>query len=297
MSDLRLELDIKDLEAMAKDLEALDDDLQRSAQLLAGQTHLHILEQLPQKLHTRREMYVKALAKPTEVMPGVWMITLKEEAVWIEEGMPPHSMVKDLLGDNPETAKDGSRYRVIPFEHSKGGVTQNTPAELELVKAIKGELKKMRVPWSKIERNADGSPKTGVLHKLDIGGPPRPAGAAATPNLTGDPKFPANQHGYGHGPVGAPMQGPTGIPFLKGIRVSQSPVFNEDGTPKMDRHGKQMATRSITTFRVVSSKHEGSRWNYPGIEGTKFFDEALQWAEREWETRMLPELLRKYGVE
>lgn len=289
MSDLRLDLDIRELESLAKDLEALDDDLQRSAQLLAGQAHLHILEQAQTKLHSRREMYVKALAKPTEIMPGVWMITLKEDAVWVEEGMPPHSMVKDLLGDNPHVAKDGSRYRVIPFEHSKGGVTQTTPAEQELVKAIKGELKKLRIPWSTVERNADGSPKSGVLHKLDIGGPPRPAGTEAGPD--------GNQHGYGHGPIGAPMQGPTGIPFLKGVRISQSPMFNPDGTPKMNKKGQQMAQRNITTFRIVSSKHEGSRWQYPGIEGTRFLDEALQWAETTWEQKMLPELLKKYGAE
>lgn len=297
MSDLLLDLDIRELESLAKDLEALDDDLQRSAQLLAGQAHLHILEQAQTKLHSRREMYVKSLAKPTEIMPGVWMLTLKEEAVWIEEGMPPHSMVKDLLGDNPHVAKDGSRYRVIPFEHSKGGVTQTTPAEQELVKAIKGELKKLRIPWSTVERNADGSPKTGTLHKIKMDTPIRPPGALPDHNLTHDPKLPDNQHGYGQGSPGRPMVGPTGIPFLNGLRITQSPVFNEDGTPKMDKKGKQMATRSITTFRVVSSKHEGSRWNYPGIEGTKFLDEALEWCEREWENRMLPELLKKYGAE
>jgi hypothetical protein len=91
--------------------------------------------------------------------------------------------------------------------------------------------------------------------------------------------------------------GPTGIPFLQGLRVSQSAVFNSDGTPKMDKKGKQMATRSITTYRVVSSKHEGESWQYPGIEGTHFFDEAIRWAEQEWEQKMLPELLRKLGTE
>jgi hypothetical protein len=46
----------------------------------------------------------------------------------------------------------------------------------------------------------------------------------------------------------------------------------------------------------VSSKHEGERWNYPGIEGTKFFDEALVWAEGVWEQKMLSELLKKLGA-
>lgn len=297
MADIALDLDIKPLLELGKAFEEFEADVQKSAQLLAGQVHTHILEELPKKLHTRREMYVKNLAKPTQVAPGVWMVTLKEEAVWIEEGMPPHSMVKDLLGDNPEVAEDGSRYRVIPFDHSKGGATQNTPAEAELVKAIKTELKKLRIPFAGIERNADGTPKSGVLHKIKMDTPNRPPGALPDHNVAKDPNFPDNQHGFGQGSPGRPMVGPTGIPFLQGLRISQNPLFNDDGTPKMDKAGKQKATRSITTFRIVSSKHEGQRWRYPGIEGTNFFDEALQWAEREWEQKMLPELLKKLGAE
>ncbi len=298
MADLVLNLDTKELDELARDFESFEAEMNRSAQLLAGQTHLHILEQVQQRLHSRREMYVKALAKPTEVQPGVFMITLKEEGVWIEEGMPPHSMVKDLLGDNPKVAADGSRYRVIPFEHSKGGPTSNTPAEQELVSAIKSELKKMRIPWKGVERNQDGSPKTGLLHKLDIMDKPiRPRGALPDHNLTQDPTKPDNQHGFGQGSPGKVMVGPTGIPFLKGLQIRQSGLFNADGTPRLDAKGRQMATRSISTFRVVSSKHEGERWNYPGIEGVKFMDEAVEWAAREWDQKILPDLLKKLGAE
>jgi hypothetical protein len=221
-----------------------------------------------------------------------WDIRVEDGSSFVCHGIlvhnSPHSMVKDLLGDNPKVAKDGSRYRVIPFEHSKGGVTQNTPAEMELVNAIKGELKKLRVPWAAPERNTDGSPKSGVVRKLDIQGPARPGGTEAGPG--------GNQHGYGHGAVGAPMQGPTGIPFLKGVTISQNPLFNTDGTPKLDKKGKQMAAKSITTFRVVSSKHEGERWKYPGIEGVHFLDDGCEWAGREWEQKILPELLKKWGT-
>lgn len=289
MADLTLDISSKELDDLVKEFQGFEAEVLRSAQLLAGQTHLHILEEAQQRLHSRREMYVKALSKPTEISPGVFMITLKEDAVWIEEGMSPHSMVKDLLGDNPKVAADGSRYRVIPFEHSKGGPTSQTPAEQELVSAIKSELKKMRVPWQAPERNTDGSPKSGVVRKMDIAGPARPPGTEAGPG--------GNQKGYGHGPVGAPMQGPTGIPFLKGVTISQNPLFNSDGTPRLDKKGKQMASRSITTYRVVSSKHEGTSWKYPGIEGMRFMDSALEWASREWETKMLPDLLKKFGAE
>lgn len=289
MSDLQLDLDISEILQLGKEFEFFEEELNRNVSLLAGQTHLHMLEQVQQRLHSRRAMYVKALCRPTEIEPGVYAITLNEEAVWIEEGLPAHSMVKDLLGDNPKVAKDGSRYRVIPFEHSKGGPTSQTPAEQELVTAIKGELKKLRIPWKGIERNPDDTPKSGTLHRFNIDGPVRPPGTEAGPGQ--------NQHGYGHGSIGSPMVGPSGIPFLKGVTISQSPLFNTDGSPKLDSKGRHAASRSIKTFRVVSSKHEGSKWLYPGIEGTHFFEDALSWCEREWEQNILPSILKKLGTE
>jgi hypothetical protein len=313
MSDLNLVLDTSALTELGKNLEEFEQELHRAGQLLAGQTHLHILEEAQKRLHSRREMYVKALDQVVEVQPGVWMILLRPEAVWIEEGMPPHSMVRDLLTEKPgstskvRTAKDGSRYRVIPFKQNQSPTNQ-TPAEQELATSIKKALKELRknggpdIPWGKIERNADGSPKTGLLHKLPDLTPNRPAGKDPTPNLTNDPNRPPNDHGYGRGPTGEPMQGPGpggerggGTPFLRGLRIYQTALFDKDGAPKLNKHGQQMATKSILTFRVVSSKHEGQKWEYPGIEGTHFFDEAMTWAEQEWEKRILPDLLRKLG--
>ena len=231
---------------------------------------------------------------------------MHEEGVWIEDGLPEHSMVKDLLGDNPKTAQDGSKYRVIRFEHAKGGPTSQTPAEQDIVKAIKSELRKVKIPWKGIERDTTGKPKSGVLHRLDINAPLRPAHAEvaltswmanAVKKAGGDTTGMTNQHGYGQGDIGQPLQGPTGIPFLKGLQVSQNLLFNDDGTPKMNKKGQQMATRSIATFRIVSSKHEAQgRWMYPGIEGVHLFDEALLWCERTWEQEILPSLIKKFGL-
>ena len=83
------------------------------------------------------------------------------------------------------------------------------------------------------------------------------------------------------------MQGPklTGsTPFLRGVKVFQK-----------QQNGKW--ARGFTTFRVVSSKHKGQLWNYPGIEGVKFFDEAEQWAGREWDTKIIPEILADLDID
>ena len=288
MSDLRLELDLGPLLDLGKDLQGFESEIHRSVATLSAQTHLHIIEDASKVLHSRREIYIKALHKPSEVSPGVFVITLDESALWIEEKTEQHSMVNDLLGDNPKIAKDGSRYRCIPFSHNKGGPATNTPAEQQLVDAIKTELKKLRIPWAGIERNPDGSPKTGTLHKISIATPSRPAGTAAGPG--------GNQQGWGRGPEGAPRVGPTGIPLLQGLRISQTGVFNPDGSPKLNKMGQQAARRDIMTFRVVSSKHLGqNRWIYPEKEGVNLMDKAMDWAEREWDQRIVPDLLKKLG--
>lgn len=310
MADLSLVLDVDDITRAAVDVGRLDDALKRSAQLLAGQAHLRIVEQCQVRLHTRRQAYLEALVRPTELQPGVWVITLDAEATWIEEGMPQHSMIPDLLRKSshgtaksgPKMAKDGSTYRVIPFERNKGPTSQ-TEAAQTLTASLKQQLGRLKIPWAKVERQADGTPRSGLLHSFsgDLPATPnRPAYASSTPNRGGIAGKPPNDHGFGRGAIGDPMVGPSGIPLLRGLRIYQTPLFekNDKGqeVPKLDRKGQQQARRDIMTFRVVSSKQEGLKWQFPGIEGTHFFDDALRWVSSEWEQRLLPDLLRQFRV-
>lgn len=53
--------------------------------------------------------------------------------------------------------------------------------------------------------------------------------------------------------------------------------------------------RDIMTFRVVSSKMKGSKWVHPGMEGKKFMDQALEWAEKIFNDEIMPSILEKYG--
>ena len=311
MADLSLTLDVSSIIAAADEVGRLDQAVQQAAQKLAGQAHLHIIEEVQTRLHTRRQQYLEALVKPTEVQPGLWVITLNAEAVWIEEGMPQHSMVPDLLRKSahgsaksgPKMAKDGSTYRIIPFERNKGGPASQSEAEQTLTASLKSQLAKLKIPWAKLEHNADGTLKTGLLHSFsgDLPSTPnRPAYGTATPNRGGIANKPMNDHGFGRGAIGEPMQGPGGTPLLQGLRIYQSPVFekNDKGqdVPKLDKKGKEMGTRSIMTFRIVSSKHEGLKWEFPGIEGTHFFDSAYSWIQQEWDTKLLPDLLRQFSI-
>jgi hypothetical protein len=83
--------------------------------------------------------------------------------------------------------------------------------------------------------------------------------------------------------VGGVRQGPTGIPFLQNVTVYQSP----------DKKSKSGVKRSIFTFRTVSSKQGQGRWEHPGNEPMNLMEDALEWARKEWESTISPEIVAK----
>lgn len=249
---------------------AIDKAMREAGRDLSAQAHAHLMEEVQQKLHSSREKYLDALDFK-QVGDDTWVVTLDKDAIWIEEGMPEHEMIADLLkSPKAKMAKDGSRYMVIPFKHNQGPTAQ-TRAQQDLTSTLKAEMKRREIPYGKIEKDSKGNPKTGMLHSFDI--------------LKNPPKT-SEGPGQGKGPVGQVRQGPTGIPFLQGVRVYQKKVKGKDG--------KETVKKSIMTFRIVSSKHMGTgRWVHPGLEAKKFFEEAADWALREWEQRIGPAILER----
>lgn len=266
-----LNLDLSGILDLAKELKPkFDKAAAEAARDLALQVHGHILEEVKAKLHSTREKYEKAL-KVEPVGDDTWVISLDKSAVWIEDGMEEHEMIDDLLKSNKtKTAKDGSRYLAVPFQHNKGP-TQQTQAQNDLTSTLREELKKRNIPYGKIETGADGSPRLGRLHSFDIMGAPLKT---------------QNGPGMGKGPVGQVRQGPTGIPFLQNVQVYQHQI--------QDQQGKTKTVRQIMTFRTVSSKHKGSgRWVHPGLEAKHFFEEAERWAMDQWEQKIVPGIVMK----
>lgn len=288
MSIFYINLDMSDIIRMEENLRpAMETAMKRAAEALTAETHAHIVEQVQQRLHSTREKYLAHLGFH-QVNETTWVVDLMPGAFFIEEGLPPNfDMIDALLDDSPrpgsqapsgrpnvakgrtKTAKDGSRYRVIPFEHSKGPSKQ-TPAMKSLTDTIKSELKRQKLPGiGTIEKNADGTPKTGFIRELDITKRPLKTGPGP---------------GQGHGPVGSVRQGPTGIPFLQGVRIYQQKVT--------DKQGNESVKKFAMTFRIVSSKMKGQgRWVHPGLEGRRFFDEAFDWALDQWENKIKSQIL------
>jgi len=259
MSTLELNFDFAEvLREHADQAHALQKELQVGVQALAASTHAHVLEEASKKLRSRHQTYTKATSLD-RIADNVWAITLHKEALWIEDGMPAHSMIPALLASKKaKTARDGSKYMVVPFEHAKGPTQQTTEAQ-SITAKLRAELKTRKIPYQKVERNPDGSPKSGLLHKLNLGGEQR--GATA-------------------------HNAPWASPVLDGVRIYQHVIKGQNG--------KTSVRRDIMTFRVASSKHFGLKWNHPGLGGVHLIDDAFKWAGEHWEKEILPSIMARY---
>lgn len=239
-------------EELAKSLNEFKEEAQKALEegvrQLSVMTHAKVVELAQEKLKSTRKTYTDNLDYE-EVSPGVWVVSLDKPALWIEEGRKSGDMTEDLLRKNAKVSKDGSRYKSIPFEHSKPP-SQMDPFSRMLVDKVKFELKKANIPFKKLELDPKGSPRLGKLHTLNISSP-----------------FPSSRASH---------------EALHGLTIYQT----------MGPKGK--VRRDILTFRTVSDKHKGKKWIHPGKEGEKFFEKALEWAEKEWETSILPEIMSRF---
>jgi hypothetical protein len=273
---LLVNLDISGLLDLQKSLDSVvRDEMKNAGQALAAATHAHILEEAGKKLHSTLKPFQDHLTLfPLEGSgENVWVVNLDRKYRWIDDGMEEHEMIDDLLKSKKvKTAKDGSRYLSVPFDHGPGkGKTGSTPAQQSLVATIKKELKNRGIPFGKIEKGADGKPLMGTLHNIDI---------------TKEPLKSIQGPGQGKGPIGQVKQGPTGIPFLQGIRITQKMV-------KDPNTGKESVKRGIMTFRTVSSKMKGTgRWVHPGLTPKNLLEEGQKWAEDQWSRIIAPQLLK-----
>jgi hypothetical protein len=257
MSDIRLNFNI-DAAAIAEQFKEMklevEQDLNKAVANLAAITDAKVKEMASQELKTSRQPFMDSLGFE-EIAPGVWIISVDEDGLWIEEGIEPNKDMKPgLLAQNFKTSKDGHRYKAIPFDYGTAP-SQQTPSTQMVVSYLKSQLRKEKVPFKKIEKNADGSPKVGKLHEFDFGNP--------------------------RGTMGGPGKGNT--PQFKNLSIYQS--ITKTGNVRRD----------ILTFRTVSSgPGSQGKWHHPGAEPKHFLDRALDFAMKTWEEKILPEIFEKY---
>lgn len=261
MSLFYFNFDTSELESLLNIDKVWKKATEEAAVQITQAAYFHLVEEAEKKLHTRKEMFISGLSVGKE--EDVYFVNLDAEVVWINDGQDEHSMVESMLASSKaKKSKDGSSYLVVPFDFSPGqGPTKVTAAQSNLIATVKKELRGLEVPFAKIETDASGKPKTGLLHDISIMDKPQKTHQGP---------------GQGKGAIGDVVQGPTGTPFLQNIRIYQQGHKNESGEVKVKR--------SILTFRTVSSKHIGTdKWRHPGLEATDLFKGAEEFAIKEWD--------------
>jgi hypothetical protein len=138
---------------------------------------------------------------------------------------------------------------------------------------VKKTMKEAKIPLRKIERNPDGTPKLGVLHKLSI----EPPGSSS--QFPGMFSVPRTQETAAK--IGLPAH--EGIYHLKGLMVVQR------------MNSKNKPVREAITIRTISSKHEaeGNRWMYPEVKPFRSLEAAQDFAQEEW-SKILEAIRRDY---
>ncbi len=184
MSNLKIKIDT---DAIAKQFGnyalEIKEDLMKGVANLAAATKAHVVDQAQQELTSATFMKFEKSVGMEDVVPGIWVVSIDEKALWIEEGLEPNfDMKPGLLKNATKTSKDGYKYRAIPFDQGKSK-SSSTGYEFNLRERVRTALKKENIPFKKIEKNPNGSPRIGLLHKLNLGG--EIPGKGNTPVLQG----------------------------------------------------------------------------------------------------------------
>jgi hypothetical protein len=242
------------------DLQMLDDEtldaVEEVTANLATQLHSMIVAKANASLHLSKQTYLGALSQPRKISRFHWEIELADEADWIEEGIPKNfDMLPGLLASPKAKQGKNGRYIIIPFNHSKGGGAEKTSKAFALNQQLKSAMKKAKIPFRKVETDAQGVPKQGLLHKMDV---------MTTPQHKKHSK--KDQQPLGH-PL---ISKPEGRSYLQGVRVYQS------------KNAKGKVEKTNFTFRIAHEKHSGKKWIHPGTSGLHAFDDAEAFAQESW---------------
>lgn len=253
MANLRFFIDASAIAEQFKELKSeVEKALTEGVQQIASMTYAKTQELASAKLNSTRQTYLNALSFK-QIDNGIWVVSLDQPAMFIEEGRKAGDMTEDMLRKNYKVASDGSRYKAIPFDQAKTP-SQTPVSAMQYVNQVKTELKARNIPYKKIEYDANGSPRLGKLHTINDIQSSKPSSRAS--------------HGA-----------------LSGLSIYQRQMKNGS------------VRRDILTFRVVSSKHKGVKWSHPGMDGHKFMESALAWAESEFDKSILPAIMEKFGKE
>lgn len=290
------------------DEERVKEVLVDAAADLSGQIHGYLMELARVKLGTdgpRVKVFTENLDMDNSNSPnGEYSVVLYKPALWVEDGRKAGEMFEDFLDNPPDPSKvhtsvdkeTGQRYkwRVIPFDHGQAPSTMSA-ASLYLQDTLRKAMRQKKIPWKKVEIGPDGLPREGLLHSFDVEAPDHPHSRPHTP-------FGPGVEGttwQGQGPKSYRTRSPwTGLSHLHGVRIYQKPQRDAEGNLMRNKRGDFLATRSIMTFRVMSEKQKGTgMWVHPGIAGAKLFDDAYEWAKKQFDEEIAPSIIAQLELD
>ncbi|HXN74980.1 MAG TPA: hypothetical protein VN855_00625 [Candidatus Acidoferrum sp.] len=166
---LKIKIDASGIAAQFKEFAVeVEKDIKKSARELSYITYEKTRQMAEETLKSSSALkpYLDSLAIH-EIAEGLWIITVDEKGIWVEEGIESGFDMKPGLLKNAQISEKGYKYKVIPFEHSKAP-SQLHPKAKEIVSTLRKALDKKGIPFRKNEKNPDGSMKLGKLHSLNI---------------------------------------------------------------------------------------------------------------------------------
>jgi hypothetical protein len=263
-------------------------ELRTAVQNLSIQTHAKIIEMANEDLKGwQLQNFLGengSNIRWRQASDNIWAVEIDEKVMFYDRGRPIVSMATESwLLKNGKKAKDGSVYRAIPFKKdlsAKGISAHGVSGTLNImaknaIQAARTE-QGQKISLRTIERNRDGSPRVGILHKIPVA---QPFNQRQAPNLFSRPRSAEDAKKTG-------LKEHEGIFKLQGLVIAQRMVGAK-------------VKREAMTFRVVSSKHKNeNRWMYPEIKAHRFLERAFQWAINEaWpqQLRELTERLKRQG--
>lgn len=255
MPDFKITVDSESIAKQFGDLKLeVEESINVAMGALAASTHAKVIELATEKLNTTRDTYTNALSFE-QLSKNMWVVSLDmQKAGYLEDGRKSGWMEELLKGKSSRVGKNGQRYAIIPFEHSKIPSKQ-APSAQRFTQEIRKFLKEKEINYKKIEYNNDGSPKMGLLHSFKDG--------------IGKELYPSHMAKHD---------------VFKGLSIYQS---------KDKKTGKMR--RDVMTFRVISESQRGSgMWNHPGRSGEFIIDKAYEWALKELENVVMPQIIDSF---
>lgn len=184
MSNLKIKLDTTSLANTLKEYAAeVEQDINKGVARLAAQTKAHVLMDAGAELSSPTYKTFSSSVGIDDIAPGIWVVSIDEKGLWVEEGIEPNTDMKPgLLKNATKTSKSGFKFRSIPFAKDKSKAS-STGYEFQLREQVKSALKKEGIPFKKIEKGPNGKPLEGLIHKKNFGG--ELPGKGNTPVLQG----------------------------------------------------------------------------------------------------------------